>query len=392
MLCLILASEFVFMRGDSKIKDESRNTITDTFEEPGHTTNISESTNLKFVKSNNRLVFNATKINRRLSIFKKSLRRIDFFEGHQKYKLGINHFPDWEHSELKSFDSTRTRPATEESQQNEIPVVVDSENESLIGGFFSKYFKRLFERLPTNVDWRSTKCISEPRSQSTCGACYAFASLAVVQATQCLVNAKNNIVMKNVTFAPQELVDCFKSDEKLHVFGCNGGYIPETLDYIRKKNAVLATSECYPYEAARHYCKLGKIIKTPFTGHCFVKATPEGKENLNPLLVSGVSSMKDFLASNGPLIGEMPPLMTFKMYGGGVYEPSKGECEASKKMGTTHAVAIVGYGEAEDGRQYWIIKNSWGRDWGEKGFARVRIGCAVFNRAYGIEYEPYFVS
>lgn len=55
-------------------------------------------------------------------------------------------------------------------------------------------------------------------------------------------------------------------------------------------------------------------------------------------------------------------------------------------MSGDHAVAIVGYGDDVDGQgqplPYWLIRNSWGSDWGESGYIRVMRGanvCGVTN-------------
>ena len=43
-----------------------------------------------------------------------------------------------------------------------------------------------------------------------------------------------------------------------------------------------------------------------------------------------------------------------------------------------HVVSIVGWGtnstDENDTYQYWIVRNSWGEYWGERGFFRVEMG------------------
>lgn len=58
-------------------------------------------------------------------------------------------------------------------------------------------------------------------------------------------------------------------------------------------------------------------------------------------------------------------------------------------MKPTHAMAVVGYG-SENGQDYWLLKNSWGFNWGEKGYAKmVRNVNEVFGKC-GIVYEAIY--
>jgi C1A family cysteine protease len=43
----------------------------------------------------------------------------------------------------------------------------------------------------------------------------------------------------------------------------------------------------------------------------------------------------------------------------------------TKKYG--HSVAVVGYGKS-GGKEYWLLKNSWGTKWGDKGFLKLERG------------------
>ena len=81
--------------------------------------------------------------------------------------------------------------------------------------------------------------------------------------------------------------------------------------------------------------------------------------------------MKEFLYENGPLDAALNanPLQT---YSSGILDKSSAQCPVS---GINHAVLIVGYGyDSRSNLNYWIVKNSWGKNWGENGYFRIRRG------------------
>merc|ERR1719297_628730 len=66
----------------------------------------------------------------------------------------------------------------------------------------------------------------------------------------------------------------------------------------------------------------------------------------------------------------------FGDYGGGVYEDSRC-CEADSDPNCiwtlNHEVAVIGYGH-ESGKDYWLVKNSWGKWWGDNGYIKIKRG------------------
>lgn len=77
-------------------------------------------------------------------------------------------------------------------------------------------------------------------------------------------------------------------------------------------------------------------------------------------------TMREAIVNHGPLSAVMG-VRAFRHYRSGVIYTDR--CEA----GYDHSISIVGFG-TEGGQDYWIVKNSWGRDWGEDGYMRLARG------------------
>ena len=218
------------------------------------------------------------------------------------------------------------------------------------------------EDLPEFFDWRSQReadWTTPARNQGPCGACWAFVAIAIVEA-QLNIFADNPDL--NLNLSEQELVS-YAGDS-----GCSGGNEMEALDYILDHGVV--DEACLPYQADAQphpFChdaderrqRIAEVLRL------------EGSQPMTP------EEIKSALVTRGP-VGIMIGANVqhdFKFYTGGIYEPT----DTEPSLGA-HLVLLVGY---DDGEGCWVIKNSWGREWGEDGFARLRYGvCDVEQNAY----------
>ena len=195
-------------------------------------------------------------------------------------------------------------------------------------------FMAALEEPVNDLDWRTKGGVSPVKDQGQCGSCWAFSTIAFLESQSLIRN------QKAVTYSEQQLVDC----DHLGDQGCNGGLMQTAFKYIQ--GAGIESDGSYPYRARGQTCAYKKtsVIATVSDIHCY-----EGVSN---------AQLQSYLASVGPLSIAVDA-DAFQMYDSGVLD-----CTGSQ---LDHGVLLVGFTA-----DTWIIKNSWGKNWGEQGFVRVK--------------------
>jgi len=205
---------------------------------------------------------------------------------------------------------------------------------------------------PSSYDWRNQGRVSPIKDQASCGSCWAFATVANLEG----LYYANKGVMK--TFSEQMLVDCDTQDS-----GCNGGLMQYSFNWLKSNGGIMYDTD-YPYVGSEQTCKSDKTKYADFkvTGYKKLGSTWSTWSCVDE------DEIKEFLYETGPLAVALNADY-LSSYTGGIVDYTSSKCPYS---GINHAVTMVGYGT--DSMDYWIVKNSWGKDWGESGYFRIRRG------------------
>lgn len=204
------------------------------------------------------------------------------------------------------------------------------------------------DSLPQSVDFRSQGAVTRVKNQGACGSCWAFATTGAVEGINALVT--NELV----ALSEQELVDCDTEKDQ----GCNGGLMDYAFEFIIK-NGGLDTEEDYPYTAQDGVCDEKKRNRRVVTISSY-ENVPENDE----------VALKKAAAHQPVAVAIEADAKSFQLYGGGVYD------DLSCGTALNHGVLVVGYGKDPKGGNYWIIKNSWGPEWGDHGYIRIKVRAA----------------
>jgi C1A family cysteine protease len=202
--------------------------------------------------------------------------------------------------------------------------------------------------LPTSVDWTLKGAVTDVKDQAQCGSCWAFSTTGSVESAWFLSNGTL------VALSEQQLVDCSTAEGNQ---GCNGGLMDYAFEYIIK-NKGITPEEAYPYTATGpNTCKTGLPVAATISKYVDVPVNSE-------------TALMTAIAQQPVSVAVEADQSVFQLYAGGVMDSACG-------TQLDHGVLAVGYG-TEGGKDYYKVKNSWGADWGVKGYILLGRG-AKFN-------------
>lgn len=262
------------------------------------------------------------------------------------YKLKVNEFADLTRDEFRArhLGYRRNGPIKGKTQSVADDLLAVNEGD-----------------LPQSFDWREKGCVREVKDQGQCGSCWAFSATGSMEGAACAQ------LGEQVDLSEQQLVDC-SGFEGTH--GCEGGDMEAAFQFV-VDNHGLCSEKDYPYtmedDKCKHKCKpvlhLKKFLEVP---HRSEKALRAAIVKYGPVAVSIEADQ-----------------LPFQFYHEGVFDASCGSF-------LDHGVLAVGYGTDKlSGKDYWIVKNSWGSKWGDHGYIKLARHMGQAGEC-GILLEPSF--
>jgi cathepsin H len=269
----------------------------------------------------------------RLRNFADTTRRVSAHNsrGDSTYALGLNAFADWTDAEFSSYYNLGDMKGQQECSATSNVAATPVQ-------------KIQYASPPARMDWRESGVVSPVKNQGHCGSCWTFSSTGALEAHY------KKATGQDVSLSEQQLVDCaFNYDNH----GCSGGLPSHAFQYVLETGGI-DTEKTYPYKAADgDRCKFRKWA---------VGAKVTGVVNITQF---DEKQLEAAVGSAGPVSVAFQVASDFRMYASGVYQSAV--CGNLPKD-VNHAVLAVGYDTDKDGVKYWIIKNSWGAQWGMQGY------------------------
>lgn len=258
--------------------------------------------------------------------------------GLHSYTLGMNKFADLSNAEFVAMMTSSKYNASREKT----------------GRAFNRFSGM---SPPSSIDWRDYGCVTRVKDQGQCDASWAFSATGSLEGQHCLEYG----VLVNLS--AQNLLDCSSI-----INDCDGGYVDFAFSYIIS-NGGIDTERSYPYEGVEDICRFDpfNIGATEYSYTAIY-----GSEDSLELAVGIVGPVSVNIDASQP---------SFQLYESGVYDE-----EDCSTWYVNHALVVVGYDTDMWDGDYWIVKNSWGTDWGQDGYIWMSKDkdnqCGIASEAY----------
>ncbi len=213
-------------------------------------------------------------------------------------------------------------------------------------------------------DWRENGIdVGETISQNLgadkfCNTCWAFAAVDAMQISRRILALRSDKILDETNRpSVRQLVSCMvKKEEEFCDFNWHG----EAFGFMVDKGLPLGGTRKYIGDKSAHICDSETFVKALTWD--FVSATPQK--------IAATDEIKRAIILYGSVVSTISFDSCILLYGGGVFNEEQNKINGKLRKGS-HLVLIVGW---DDEKKAWLIKNSYGKDWGEQGFGWVKYG------------------
>lgn len=270
----------------------------------------------------------------RLSIFEHNTNYI-LSHTHKSFSLAHNELSDKTPDEYRKLLGYKYVPKTNYNYLTNIP------------------FNHL-SNITSGIDWRTKGAVTPVKNQGSCGSCWSFSTTGAIEGAHFIKTGDL------VEFSEEELVSCDKTDN-----GCNGGLMDNAFKWISTNG--LCSEQDYPYTSGTGVIDTCKSTCIPVNNSKVINYI-----DVKPTMID----LQTAVARQPISIAIEADHLSFQLYSKGVYHSDCG-------TNLDHGVLLVGYGTLDD-LDYWIVKNSWGDTWGDKGYIKILKNSIVNGGECGI--------